>query len=103
VARSNPKGKRGEREAAQLTGGIRTWEHRHDLYAHDAWWEVKLEKTGYAKIYHAINEWVEHRKETGDGDIPRLLIRMDRKPWFVVFLYDDWSKGHANLDNSPQG
>lgn len=95
-AKSIRKGKDGEREAAKLTGGKRTWEHLHDLYAHDRWWEVKREATGYSKVYAAIKEHIEHFEETGDGEVPSVLIRQDREEWVVIFTYEDWIAGKCN-------
>ena len=91
------KGKVGEREAAKLTGGKRTWEHLHDLFAHGRWWEVKRTADGFTKVYDALEEHAEHFEETGDGPVPSVLIRQDRKPWVVVFLYSDWVAGNANF------
>ena len=95
------KGKRIERAAAILTGGKRTWEHLHDLYAYGRWWEVKGEATGYSKVYNALEEHTEHYEETGDGPTPSALIKQDRKPWIVCFYFEDWEAGHADLSIEP--
>ena len=96
------KGKDGEREAARLTGGKRTWEHLHDLYAHLRWWEVKRESRGYSRVYDALKEHTEHYQETGDGPVPSVLIRQDRKRWIVCWYLDDWEAGRANPSGEPK-
>ena len=98
---SRSKGRRREQQAAILTGGKRTWEHLHDLYAHRRWWEVKGEKTGYTRVYDALEEHAEHYEETGDGPVPSALIKQDRKPWIVSFFYLDWRAGRANPEGEP--
>ena len=95
------KGKVGERQAAKLTGGKRTWEHLHDLFAHARWWEVKREAKGYTKVYDALYEHKEHSEETGDGTVPSVLIRQDRERWIVVFFYSDWIAGRADPSGEP--
>ena len=96
------KGKVGEREAAKLTGGKRTWEHLHDLFAHGRWWEVKREAKGYTKVYGALYEHKEHFEETGDGPVPSVLIRQDRERWVVAFFYSDWVAGRADFRAESQ-
>lgn len=96
------KGKVGEREAAKLTGGKRTWEHLHDLFAHGKWWEVKRTADGFTKVYDALKEHVEHYEETGDGPVPSVLIRQDREQWVVMFFYSDWIAGNADSSGERQ-
>jgi hypothetical protein len=108
MASSIAKGKRGEREWTNYLklfdpDTVRTWEHAHDVYGGGVWWEVKLEKAGYTKVYNALEEHREHYKETGDGPIPHAAIRQDHKEWVVCFYARDWLRGHANFDNSPSG
>ena len=96
------KGKVGEREAAKLTGGKRTWEHLHDLFAHGRWWEVKRTADGFTKVYDALEEHADHWAESGDGPVPAALIRQDRKPWIVVFYYEDWIENRADPSIEPK-
>ncbi len=113
--KSRNKGKRGEREFAEKSDGIRTWwtadEHHpdaaHDVYAHDRPWEVKLLATGLTQAYNALEEFEEHEvmvlgepeyvalRATGQANRPIVAARMDRKPWIVIQYYDDWKEENA--------
>jgi len=97
--KSRTKGKSGEREAAKLLGGERTWWHEHDVFGLGRFWEIKRVKDGYAPAYHAIDEYLRHNEESGETGAPIVLARMDRKPWLVIQLYDDWLR-EKHEDNS---
>lgn len=98
--KSRNKGKRGEREFADRSGGQRTWwsadEHNplaaHDVEAHGRPWEVKLLGSGLTVAYQALEEFTEHELQAhGEAQYaPIVAARMDRKPWIVIQYYDDW-------------
>lgn len=98
--KSRNKGKRGEREFATKSDGIRTWwtagpehpEDAHDVYAHDRPWEVKLLANGLTQAYKALEEFEEH--ESG-AHRPIVAARMDNKPWIVIQYYCCWKEDHV--------
>lgn len=112
---SRNKGKRGEREFAEKSDGIRTWwtaeenhpDAGHDVFAHDRPWEVKFLKTGFTQAYNALEEFEEHEAEvlgeaeyaalraTGQSRRPIVAARMNGKPWLVIMYYDDWKEENA--------
>ena len=98
---SRQKGSAGEREAAKKIEGQRTWQHLHDVFGLGRWWEVKRTKTGYTQVYAALEEHAEHTRLSGDGGVPGVLIRQDRKPWVVVFYLEDWMENRADADLIP--
>ena len=100
--KSKQKGKLGERQAATLLMGVRTWEHLHDIFAAGRWWEVKWYASGFTKLYDALEEHALHYRESGDGEVPVVAIRQDHKEWIVVFYADDWLKGLCNADPSGE-
>lgn len=87
------KGKRAEREAAEL---IRSWgiaARRGQQYAGDPdapdvvaatpglAWEVKARKQGHP------GKWLEELlKNCHDGDIPVVLHKRDRQPWLLTIF-----------------
>ena len=97
--KSRTKGKSGEREAAKLLGGERTWWHEHDVRdSGGRFWEIKRVATGFAPAYAALEEYIRHNEESGETGEPIVLARMDRKPWIVFQYYDSWVR--ENEDNS---
>jgi hypothetical protein len=94
------KGKGGEREWAIKTLGTRIWQHLHDVRGRGFYWEVKRGKTGYTKVYDALEEHALHYRESGDGPVPAVAIRQDNKEWIVVFYADDWLAGRGNADTN---
>lgn len=101
--KSRTKGKSGEREAAKLLNGRRTWTHAHDVYAFARFWEVKRVKEGFAPAYAALEEYIRHNEESGETGEPIVLARMDRKPWIVVQYYDGWLReNHEDNSDSPR-
>lgn len=89
--KSREKGKRGEREFAKLSDGIRIWAEDHDVYAHERPWEVKLLSQGLSVCYNALEEFVAHEQAQDEPEFrPIVAARMDNKPWIVIMYYDDW-------------
>ena len=100
--KSRTKGKDGEREAAKLLQGIRTWWHPHDVQAGDGrYWEVKRVAAGFAPAYNALEEYLRHNEESGETGEPIVLARMDRKPWIVIQYFDSWLREN-NEDDSDR-
>ena len=94
--KSKQKGKVGERQAATLLEGVRTWEHLHDIFAKERFWEVKWLSAGFTQVYNALEEHALHYRESGDGPVPSVILRQDNKPWLVVFYAQDWKDGNAD-------
>lgn len=98
--KSKRKGREGERQAATLLEGVRTWGHLHDVQDKwGRWWEIKWLAEGFSQVYNALEEHALHYRESGDGSVPSILIRQDHKPWVVAFLAEDWLAGRCN----PEG
>ena len=98
--KSRTKGKQGEREAAKLLGGERTWWHEHDVRdVTGRYWEVKRVKDGFAPAYAALEEYERHNEEAKIIGRPRVLARMDRKPWIVIQYYEDWVRDREDYCN----
>ena len=100
--KSKRKGKVGERGAATLLEGVRTWEHLHDVFAMGRWWEVKNLSTGFTKVYDALEEHALHYRESGDGPVPSAIVKQDGKPWLVAFYAQDWKDGRADTNSKPE-
>ena len=107
MTNSREKGKRGEREVAQLfrdagidarrgvqySGG----EDSPDVVTEWGWLHVEAKYQERMRLY----EWMDQAVNDGTGKVPVVVHRCTRKPWLVTMRWDDWirlAKGRSDAD-----